>query len=241
MKHDSNYFVYGRHTVMAVLRHQPERAKKLLIARASRADEIKNLARSVGVICEEIDRQKLETHFSVGSDAQGLVLLCEPFAYVDLDRIDLSSLKRILVLDSWQDAVNLGRAARGALCFGADLMVICKDRSAQITAAAEKSAVGALSEITVTRVVNLAQAIAKIKDAGFFVYGADERAKITVQACDFATKVALVIGQEGEGLRDLTKKNCDLLLSVPMASKEICLNAADTALILLYELSREEI
>jgi 23S rRNA (guanosine2251-2'-O)-methyltransferase len=159
---------------------------------------------------------------------------------VELNTATLSATDRILVLDSWQDAANLGRAARAALSFAAGLIIIGKDRSVQVSAAAEKSAVGALAQIPVARVTNLSAAIQKIKDAGFFVYGADERGSVDIKQCDFARKAAIVIGQEGEGLRELTKKNCDVLVSIPMAKADICLNAADTALVFLYELSRRE-
>jgi 23S rRNA (guanosine2251-2'-O)-methyltransferase len=231
------HFVYGLHTVRAVLEHQPTRGKKLFAARSADVEELKRLASLARIPVEQVDRALLEKRFLVGSDAQGVVLLVAPFPYVDLDEMDLRSIKRILILDSWQDAANVGRAARAALSFGADLMVICKDRSAQVTPAAEKSAVGALAQVPVARVVNLIAAIKKMKEANFFVYGADEHGDMSIKTCDFADKVALVIGQEGKGLRDLTKKNCDVLVSIPMAGREICLNAADTAVVFLYEIS----
>lgn len=230
-----SYFAYGVHTTTAILKYQPERAKKLYLARKSELD-IVNLAKQARVDIEYVERSWLEQRFDVGSDAQGVVLLCGQFPYLELESLLFLAPKRLLVLDSWQDAANLGRAARAGLCFGADAMIITKDRSAQINAAAEKSAVGALARMPVVRVTNLAQTLTKIKDAGFFVYGADERGEVSVEKCDFAHRTALVIGQEGDGLRELTKKHCDLLLSIPMANKDICLNAADTALVLLYEL-----
>ncbi len=239
MKSEANAgnFVYGYHSVTAVLRHQPARAKKLFIARKEEVTDVKRLADAYRIPYEQVDRVYLEKRFAVGSDAQGLVLLCSAFSYVELDDTLLSSMNRVLILDSWQDAANVGRAARAALIFGADLMLICKDRSAQVTAAAEKSAVGALAQIPVARVTNLAAAMKKIKDAGFFIYGADEHGTTTIKNCDFASRAAIAIGQEGEGLRDLTKKNCDMIVSIPMVHRDICLNAADTALVFLYELS----
>lgn len=232
----SGNIVYGLHTVLAVLKHQPDRAKKLLVARTSDHEELVTLARRQGISFEQVDRDYLQRTFDVSSDAQGVVLQCAPFAYADLDSL-IEHKKRLLVLDSWQDSANLGRAARAALCFGADGIIICHDRSASITAASEKAAVGALAQVPVVRVVNLAQALKKIKEAGFFAYGADERGEVSLKECDFASRVALVIGQEGAGLRSLTKKSCDVLVRIPMASPDICLNAADTALIMLYELS----
>lgn len=232
-----SYFTYGYHTTLAVLRFQPERAKKLFLARKNDLEPLVKLAKEARVEMEFVERSWLEHRFDISSDAQGIVLLCTPFSYSELEPLLNGSAKRLLVLDSWQDAANLGRAARAALCFGADAMVITKDRSAEINAAAEKSAVGALARIPVVKVGNLAQALKKIKDAGFFVYGADERGDTSIKNCDFAHRTALVIGQEGDGLRELTKKHCDVLFNIPMANADICLNAADTALVLLYELS----
>lgn len=239
MKHEAqpHNIVYGLHAVKAVLTFQPGRAKKLFIARSADVEAIKALAHSQRVAYEQVERHVLERRFSVGSDAQGLVLQCASFPYVELNDALLANPTRILLLDSWQDAANVGRAARAALSFGVDLMIICKDRSAQITSAAEKSAVGALAQVPVARVTNLTTSIKKIQEAGFFVYGADERGSVSIKHCDFAAKAAIVIGQEGEGLRELTKKNCDVLVSIPMVHADICLNAADSALIFLYELS----
>lgn len=231
-----NNFIYGFHPVAHMLRYAPHRAKKLFIARAKSHQEIEDLAFRAGIVCEYLERHSLEKRFSVSSEAQGLVLECAPFIYAPLEELLRASAHKLVILDTWQDAANIGRAARAALCFGASGLVICTDRSAQINSAAEKSAVGALARLPVARVGNLAQALKTIKEAGFFVYGADERGEQELSACDFAPKVAIVIGQEGEGLRELTKKNCDVLVKIPMANSDICLNAADTALIFLYEL-----
>lgn len=235
---DKQSFVYGLHTVMATITYQAERCKKLFIARKEDSKDLQILCHKQGVSFEIVERNYLERSFGVGSDAQGLVLLCSPFPYASLEQL-LNTGKKLLLLDSWQDPANLGRAARAALCFGADGIVISKDRSVQVNAAAEKSAVGALARVPVARVVNLAAAIKSIKEAGFFVYGADERGDVDLKECDFASRAALVVGQEGEGLRSLTKKSCDVMLRIPMANKDICLNAADTALIMLYQLGSQ--
>ncbi|HXW60072.1 MAG TPA: RNA methyltransferase [Myxococcota bacterium] len=233
----SENFIYGFHAVEAVLRYSPHRAKKLVVARKQDAPALLSLAQSAGVAFEHMERDLLEKRFKVGSLAQGVVLLVSPFTYTPLEELLNLELKRLLLLDTWQDAVNLGRAARAALCFGASALVICKDRSATITAASEKAAAGALSRLPVAQVTNLSMAMRAIKERDFFIYGADERGPVAIKDCDFASKVAIVIGQEGGGLRELTKKNCDMLVSIPMAAPDICLNAADTALLFLYELN----
>lgn len=231
-------FIYGFHAVDQLLRYGAHRARKLFIARSKDHQGIEEKALAQGISCEYVERDYLEKRFRVGSEAQGLVLICAPFAYTPLDDLLLDPAHKLVILDTWQDSANIGRAARAALCFGASGLVICTDRAAQITSAAEKSAVGALARLPVARVGNLAAALKKIKEHGFFVYGADERGEYNIRDCDFASKVAVVIGQEGAGLRELTKKNCDVLVNIPMTQSDICLNAADTALIFLYELSK---
>jgi 23S rRNA (guanosine2251-2'-O)-methyltransferase len=235
-KAHANNFIYGFHTVAATIKFQPERCKKLYIARKDDSSWLKKLGDEYGVSSELVERDLLQKKFNIGSDAQGVVLECSPFLYTDDEEL-INGATTIVVLDSWQDAVNLGRAARAALCFGIDGIVICKDRSAQINALAEKSAVGALARIPVARVVNLSLLFKKLKSSGFFIYGADEKGDISIKDCDFAKKSALVIGQEGAGLRMLVKKSCDMLVSIPMAQSDICLNAADAALLMMYERS----
>lgn len=232
-------FIYGRHAVEAVLSFAPFRARKLILARKKDAEKLEDLARLANISCEYMDRSRLEKRYDIGSDAQGIILHVSSFPYVPLEELLDREPFKLLLLDTWQDAANIGRAARAALCFGASGLVICADRSAEINAVAEKSAVGALARIPVARVKNLAMAMKKIKEEGFFIYGADEYGFSSLNATDFASKVAVVIGQEGAGLRELTKKNCDMLVKVPMQGSDICLNAADTALLFLYELNKK--
>lgn len=230
--------VYGVHAVKAILDYQPERARKLYIGRKKDDEELVALARANNVSCEFIERAELERKFALGSQAQGIALSCSSFIYTDLEQIIDRPENKIVVLDSWQDAANLGRAARAALCFGASGLVINKDRAVAVCASAEKAAVGALARLPVAQVANLAMALKKIQKAGFFVYGADESGSVALESCDFAQKTCVVIGQEGEGLRQLTRKYCDVMVKVPMANTDICLNAADSALLFLYELSK---
>jgi 23S rRNA (guanosine2251-2'-O)-methyltransferase len=232
----SEHIVYGFHAVTQILRYASFRAKKIFIARSKDSAEIEALAQQAHIACEYIDRDVLLRRFNLGSEAQGIVLSCAPFVYTPLAELLKNPRHKLVILDNWQDAANIGRAARAALCFGASGLIICTDRSAQITSASEKAAVGALARLPVAQIGNLASALKKIKEDGFFVYGADEHGEVSLASCDFAPKVAIVIGQEGAGLRELTKKNCDILVTVPMANNDICLNAADTALIFLYEL-----
>lgn len=234
-KETKTYFVYGIHTVKAVLNYQPYRAKKLFITRKQDSEDLISLALSNHIDFEQIERNELEHRFGVFSDAQGIVLTCSSFDYTSLENMLSKNPKKLLLLDSWQDSVNVGRAARASLAFGVDAIIMCKDRSVAVNAHAEKAAVGALSRIPIIRVTNLSSAIEILKKNNFFIYGASEEGKVLLDKCDFADKTAIVIGQEGDGLRSLTKKQCDVLVRIK--SENICLNAADSAMIFLYQLT----
>lgn len=233
-KNENPYFVYGFHTALAVLNYEPERAKLLYLAREKSSEQLAALATKNSITIQWLDRLTLEKRFNVASGAQGVVLVCKPKPTISLAEVLTSNPKRLLVLDSMQDSVNIGRAARAAKAFKVDAIILCKDRSADINAHAEKAAVGALSQVKVCVVVNLARALEEIKAKNIFVYGADEKGEVGLAQCDFAEKVAIVIGQEGSGIRPLVKKSCDVLVNIPT---DICLNAADAALLFLYQLS----
>jgi 23S rRNA (guanosine2251-2'-O)-methyltransferase len=133
----------------------------------------------------------------------------------------------------------LGRAARSAFAFGADLLVIPKDRSAEVTAIAEKTAVGCLARIPVARVTNLNRALDDLKQAGLWVLGTSDKASKAAWKVDMKGPTALVIGNEEKGLRKGVAESCDELVQIPMQSPDMSLNAADALTVLLYEVLRQ--
>lgn len=234
-----NYFIFGVHATRTAIRFSPDRCKKLFLAR--KGPGISSLiaeANAHNIPIEYHDKDSLQSRFSVSKDAQGVILKCLPPRVLNISELtELKNLNSVLILDSFQDPANLGRAARAAWCFGIDAMIINKDRSASITPGAEKSAAGAFSVVPVARVSSLVEAIKKLKDLGFFIYGAIEQGTISLHECEFAKKSAFVIGQEGSGMREPVKKACDFLVKIPMSKNAECLNAADTALLFLYQFS----
>jgi len=176
---------------------------------------------------------------------QGVALKVEPFPYADLadilEGVQGTGKGLILVLDSVQDPHNLGALIRSAACAGADAVVIPKDRAAGVTAAAEKSSAGAVATIPVAQVTNVTQALEELKKAGFWVFGADGSAKVSLYQQDLTGPVALVIGGEGEGVRPLVRKACDQLVSIPMQGGVNSLNASVAGGILLFEVVRQRL
>jgi len=178
---------------------------------------------------------------------QGIVGLIRPYAYADLE--ELLQLPRkenlsgqvVVVLDGVTDPQNLGAIVRSAHCFGATGVIIPQDRTASVTPAVGKASAGAVYHLPVARVGNLSRALDRLKEAGFWVYGAAAEAGVghDVRSLDLAGRIALVMGSEGRGLRELIRKKCDFFLCIPMIGKLDSLNVSVAAGVLLHDIFRK--
>jgi 23S rRNA (guanosine2251-2'-O)-methyltransferase len=237
--------VYGINPVKEALRGS-RRAFELFVAAGSsdtRLEKLLQLAREKGVPVRQ--REKSDLVRLAGTDHhQGVALRMEPFPYAELD--DLLALWRqsggtglFLVLDGIQDPHNLGALIRTAACAGAHGVIVPKDRAARVTPAVEKASAGAVETVPVAQVTNIARTLEELKEAGFWIYGADSGAATSVYEQDLTGHVALVIGSEGEGIRPLVKKNCDVLVRIPLSGGVSSLNASVSGGILLFEAVRQ--
>jgi 23S rRNA (guanosine2251-2'-O)-methyltransferase len=207
-----------------------------------RLEKILELAKEKGVRVIRRDREDL-TRMCGSSHHQGMALRVAPFPYADLDDIIATaqggSTGFILVLDGIQDPHNLGALIRTAACAGANGVIIPKDRACGITPAAEKSSAGAVETIPVAQVTNVVQALEAMKKIGYWVYGLTGEAETSLYSVDFSGNVALVIGGEGEGIRPLVRKQCDVLASIPQYGGVGSLNASVAGGIALFEVARK--
>jgi 23S rRNA (guanosine2251-2'-O)-methyltransferase len=117
-------------------------------------------------------------------------------------------------------------------------VIIPRDRACGITPAAEKSSAGAVETIPVAQVTNIAQALESMKNAGYWVYGLEGEAQQSVYNVEFSGNIALVIGSEGEGIRPLVRKQCDVLMSIPQYGGVGSLNASVAGGIALFQVTR---
>ena len=145
----------------------------------------------------------------------------------------------IVVLDHITDAGNLGAIARSAECVGASGIVIPNKRAARVTAATYKSSAGAISHIPVTQVANLVSTIERLKDEGFWVAAATEHASDLIWQSNLKGKIALVMGNEGEGVSRLVLENCDFGVKLPQVGEISSLNVAQASTACMYEWLRQ--
>jgi 23S rRNA (guanosine2251-2'-O)-methyltransferase len=230
-------FVYGFHPVREALRRRPEGLRRVLVARAGdhRRREIAALCRRHGVPLEqtstaELDRLAPGSHNGLAAELRRAATA--PAAAVGADP-DL-----VVLLEDIQDPRNLGAQLR--VCEGAGVgRVLLRDRgSAPLSATVARTSAGAVEWLDVERIANSANALERLKEAGFWVYGAAADGDPVWQA-DLVGKAVFCFGGEEKGLRALTRKRCDRLVALPMAGRVESLNVATAAAAILFEARRQ--
>jgi 23S rRNA (guanosine2251-2'-O)-methyltransferase len=238
--------IYGIHPVLEALRSEGGDIRRIILAEGRRggdAAKIRELAAVRGIAVETLRREELDRRAGTAAH-QGVLCLCGDFAYASLEDIAANRHPAfpgslVLLLDGIEDPRNLGSLIRTAHCFGANGVVIPRDRAAGITPAVIKTSAGAAGHIPVARVVNLIQALDFLKEKGFWVYGAAAGAEAELGSTRFDGDIGLVMGSEGKGIRPLVRKHCDVLLSIPLYGRVDSLNVSVAAGILLHEIRRQ--
>lgn len=237
--------IYGINPVLEAFR-AGRGVEKLIISEARGGREVTeliSLARERNIKISYEPRESL-SRVTRTDTHQGVVAIVAAGKYTTLDAILLKAKKLgeqpfIIVLDGIQDPQNLGAIIRSAVCAGAHGVVIPKDRAVGLTSTVEKASAGALSYMDVTKVTNISQTLEELKDKGFWIIGTDSKATGDLYSANFTGPVGLVIGSEGEGIRPLVAKKCDLLVSIPIKGKVSSLNASAAAAVIMYEAVRQ--
>ena len=168
---------------------------------------------------------------------QGVLAFGAAERYVELDEIAVNA-QLLVVLDGVEDPHNLGAIIRTAHAAGAAAVVVPDRRAAGLTETVAKAAAGALEHLPVVRVGNVNQTLETLKARGFWIYGLDERATHLYSETDYAKPTVIVLGGEGQGLHQLVKKHCDVLVRIPMSGAISSLNVSVAAGIVLFEWNR---
>ena len=249
-RRDTGSWIYGRHAVRAALRNPARRLRRLIaipeIAAEAQAWLAEGKARvSAGLKVETLERVRLEALLPEGAVHQGLALQAEPLPPAFLEDVlaeippaAAGGTAVVVVLDQVSDPHNVGAVLRSAAAFGAHAVVLPEHGTPPSTAVLAKAASGALEQVPLVRVTNLARALDKLKEAGFWCVGLDESAEKLLAELDLTGRVALVLGAEGEGLRRLTRERCDFRARLPTQDPLASLNVSNAAAIALYEVAR---
>ena len=237
--------VYGRNPVLELLRAHGRRADEIAVLAGARGPlaEVVALARRAGVKVAYRTREQLTA--IAGSDQhQGVVARVASAEYVDLTALLAVPVERgepafFVALDQVQDPRNFGALLRTAESFGAHGVIVPKHHQVGLTDAAARAAMGAVEYLSVARETNLVNALETLKKTGVWVYGATAGAGVPAWGADLTGPLCLVLGSEGDGLRPLVAKACDVLLTIPMRGKVGSLNVAAAGAALCYEVARQ--
>ena len=177
-------------------------------------------AKEAGAVIVPVDRRKLDT-MSFTRSHQGIIALVAAHEYATIDDILEEAAARgenalIVICDELSDPHNLGAIMRSAECARAHGVIIPKRRSVGLTATVAKASAGAVEYMKVARVTNINNAINELKEKGVWVFGTAAEGSIPMYKADLTGPAAIVIGNEGDGMSQLVRKNCDVMVHIPM-------------------------
>jgi 23S rRNA (guanosine2251-2'-O)-methyltransferase len=228
----SRFWLWGIHACQAALKSSNRHTFRALMT--------ESIAKDITPTCkvEILDSASLSRLLPEGAVHQGIALEVAPLSEPSFKEFEQKERGVLIVLDQVTDPHNVGAILRTARALGA-LGVIMTDRNAPpLSGVLAKAASGALEDLPIWKVTNLARTLEELKDKGFWTVGLDERAPKTLSQSDLPLKIALVMGAEGEGLRRLTQEKCDFFAKLPTDSSFPTLNVSVATALALYELVR---
>jgi 23S rRNA (guanosine2251-2'-O)-methyltransferase len=239
--------VFGLHAVRALLQRFPQRVRKVALQVRrddERSREIEALSHQAGLRVDRVDAEQLRRW--VGEVVhQGVVAQVEPIKpWTEADLVEAIANTPdalVLVLDGVTDPHNLGACLRTADACGALAVVVPRDRAAGLNPTVRKVAAGAAETTPIVTVTNLARALKLLQEAGLWVVGADAEGPHLASDADLTGPRALVLGAEGAGLRELTRRHCDYLVRLPQLGSVESLNVSVATGMLLYEAVRQRL
>ncbi len=243
---DTPTWLYGIHTVMAVLVNPARQCTRILNCDPALAARIAAAtAAAPQAAVDTVSRDVLAATLPDGAVHQGIAVLAAPLATVSLEdiceRVNGQPQARFVVLDQVTDPHNIGAIVRTAAAFQADAVVVQDRHTPPVTGVLAKAASGGLEHCPIVRVTNLARALDTLKRAGVWCIGLDSGAPQSVRDAKVSGPTALVLGAEGDGLRRLTRDMCDALANIPYGGPLASLNVSNAAAIALYEITLNEI
>ncbi len=236
--------IEGRNAVYELLKTERE-IDKVLVQKDLKDEASKrliNIMRSHRVKVQLVDKYVIEKE-SESKRSQGFIAFTSDYEYAELEDV-ISSVEDkdgiIVVLNEILDPHNLGSIIRVCECAGVDGLIIGKDRCASVSDTVMRISAGAANHVKVARVTNVNTAIDKLKEVGFWVYGAEVGGSPLYKS-NLTGKICLVIGGEDSGVKRLTKEKCDGIVSIPMYGKVNSLNASVACGIVVYEVVRQRL
>jgi len=233
--------IEGRNAVIELIESGKD-VNKLYITKGEKNGSINKIiaiAKEKKIVIVEKDKQQMEK-MAQTDNYQGVIAIVPPYEYCEIEDIIEYAKQReenpfVLILDGIEDTHNLGAIIRTAETAGAHGIIIPKRRSAQVNSTVSKVACGAVEYMKIARVNNINEAIKRLKEADLWICGTAVDAEEYYFNQDLKGPLGIVIGNEGKGMSELVKKNCDFLVKIPVMGKVQSLNASVSTGIIIYE------
>lgn len=233
--------IEGRNSVLELLESGKD-INKIFVTRGEKHGSINKIlaiARERKIMVAEKDKRQME-QIAQTENYQGVIAIVPPFEYCEIEDI-LEEAKNknedpfVLILDGIEDPHNLGSIIRTAETAGVHGIIIPKRRAASVNSTVNKVSCGAVEYMKIARVTNISDSIEKLKEAGLWICGTDINTEKYHYDQDLTGPIGIVIGNEGSGMSEKVRKNCDFLVKIPMKGKITSLNASVSTGIVVYE------
>lgn len=239
--------IEGRNSVLELLESGKD-INKIYVTRGEKhgsINKILGIAKERKIIVVEKDKRQMD-EMAQEENYQGVIAIVPPFEYVEIsDILDIAKERNedpfVLILDGIEDPHNLGSIIRTAETAGVHGIIIPKRRAASVNSTVNKTSAGAVEHMKIARVTNISDSIEELKKAGLWICGTDISAEKYYYNQDLTGPLGIVIGNEGKGISDKVKKNCDFNVKIPMRGKITSLNASVSTGIIVYEAVKQRI
>lgn len=253
MAHEKTY-IYGRHAVTEALSHTPDAVESIFLAPTMDDNKLLSLINNSGKLVTMLDVAKLpngfESHNGSTPVHQGIIALITLGKIVRPYKEFVDSLEKgpdgkvlaknsLIILGELQDPQNVGAVIRSAAAFGIAGVLIPEHNQAPVTGTVVKVSAGMAFRIPLISIGNINNAVRDLKEQGFWIYGLDGEATQSIATEKFDTPTVFILGNESKGIREKTRENCDILLSIPSHPQCESLNAAASAAVAMYAWSSQ--
>ena len=228
----NSYLIHGKHASLAAIQNKNRNIVEILCS-DNFFNEHENLISQRNF---KITDPKKLNQLVENSPHQGIIVKTTPIAINDITKLDLSEPQcTIAILDQITDSHNIGAIIRSASAFGIHSVILTSKNSPDENGVIAKTASGGLEEVNLVKVINLQNTISYLKKEGFWIIGMDGDTKTNISQKILKGKTAIILGSEGTGMRQLTKKHCDIIAKIPMSPQMESLNVSSAAAIAFYQ------
>jgi len=247
----SDDLIWGVHPVFEALQAEDHRMTDVTLQKDRHGaswEALLELVKNSGIKYSFVERISITGCPEEHPRHQGVVARVTPVPLIALEdmlkqfsaEVQRGGIPRLIACDSIQDPHNLGAIIRSAHAAGVNRILLSRERSAPLGGTAAKASAGAISRVDICQVTNLSNALSAVKNAGGWVFGAvkDESAQ-SIYETDFIVPACIVVGNEGQGVRPLVRRNCDVLISIPMAGDLDSLNSSVAGAVIMFEMHRQ--